>query len=63
MFEPAGEIHVIEEKETDNMILETAIIGKARYLVTGDRKHLLPLKIYRMVRILEPSDFLNVMGQ
>src|SRR3954465_12155907 len=38
----------------DNPIVATAVAGKADYLVTGDRTHLLPLGEYRDVRIVSP---------
>ena len=47
---PPGKIDIIKEHSNDNIILETAIIGKANVLVTGD-KHLLKLKRYRNVKI------------
>jgi putative PIN family toxin of toxin-antitoxin system len=52
---PLGELDIIKEDPTDNIILETAIIGKANILVTGN-KHLLKLKKYRNVKILQTKD-------
>ena len=42
----------------DNRILETAIKGKADFIVTGDRP-LLELRSYKIVRIVKPADFLR----
>ena len=61
LYEPAGTVKVIPNQHPDNLILETAYAGRARYLVTGDREHLLPLKNFRMVRIIEPAHFLNLL--
>ena len=58
LHEPRGEIQVIAEDHVDNLVLETAALGKARYLVTGDRKHLLPLGTFKMTKIVAPADFL-----
>jgi putative PIN family toxin of toxin-antitoxin system len=44
----------------DDFILATAISGKARYLVTGD-KQLCKLGSFRGVTILSPADFLNIL--
>lgn len=44
--------------ETDNRYLEWAVTGGADYLVTGDKRHLLPLTEYRGVRIVAPMAFL-----
>ncbi len=43
----------------DNMVLECAIEGKVRYIVTGD-KDLLVLSAFRDIRIVRASDFLKV---
>ncbi len=52
---PLGELDIIKEDPTDNIILETALIGKANILVTGN-KHLLKLKKYKSVKILQAKD-------
>lgn len=43
----------------DDVILATAVVAKADDLVTGDRKHLLPLGVYEGIRIVEPRAFLD----
>lgn len=43
----------------DNKIIECAIVGKATHIVTGDKRHLLPLKNYRGIRIVTAADFLR----
>ena len=47
--------------ETDNRYIECAVEGKADYLVTGDKKHLLPLNEYEGVQILSPASFLAIL--
>ena len=44
--------------QADNMVLETAILGKCNFLITGD-KDLLTLKKYNNLGIITPSQFLN----
>ena len=51
-------LKVIDEDPKDNMVLETAIIGKAEFIVTGDN-HLLKIKQYSGVKILNTSVFLS----
>ncbi|MBI3535819.1 MAG: putative toxin-antitoxin system toxin component, PIN family [Deltaproteobacteria bacterium] len=60
LYEPTGQVNVIVGNRGDNLVLETAVIGGAKYLVTGDHKDLLPLKFYRNVRIIEAWYFLEV---
>ena len=43
----------------DEMILECALAAEADYIVSGDKKHLLPLRQFRDILIVSPSDFLR----
>ncbi len=52
---------VIGEGHADNRILECAVEASADYLVTGDRRHLLPLGEHRGVRILNAPRFLSAL--
>lgn len=42
----------------DNMILECAVVGGATHIVTGDKRHLLPLGTYQGISIINAADFL-----
>ena len=53
---------VIEANEADNRILECAVEASADFLITGDRRHLLPLDKHQGVRILNAPRFLSVLG-
>ena len=53
-----GILNVIENDPDDNMVLETALTGKADYIITGD-KHLLKIKTYEEVKILKASRLLS----
>lgn len=61
LYEPSGTIKIIPNGHTDNLVLETALQGKAKYLVTGDREHLLPLKVFKNMKILDPAKFMVVL--
>ena len=43
----------------DNIFLVSAVEGKADYVVSGDKKHLLSLREYRGIRILTPKRFVT----
>ena len=45
----------------DNRVLDCAVYASADYLVTGDRKHLLPLGEFEGVRILRAPDFIKML--
>jgi putative PIN family toxin of toxin-antitoxin system len=49
---------VIREAPADDKFLALAAVGRARYIVSGD-KHLLALREYRRVRIVTPREFLD----
>ena len=46
----------------DAKILACGVAGKADVIVTGDKKHLLPLKKYRGIPIVSPAEFLEQIG-
>ena len=52
---------LIEGGHADNRILECAVEASADYLVTGDRRHLLPLGTHEGVRILNAPRFLSAL--
>ena len=61
-IDPPRRPAVIEGGHADNRILECAVAASADYLVTGDRRHLLPIGEHRGVRILRPPRFLSALG-
>ncbi|MEW6674702.1 MAG: hypothetical protein AB1348_01555 [Nitrospirota bacterium] len=40
--------------------MECAVVSKATYIVTGDRRHLLPIKEYEGIKIVSPMEFLRL---
>lgn len=60
--EPEESICVIKTREADNRIIECAVEAKARFIISGDKKHLLPLKQFDGIRIVSPVEFLKAMG-
>ena len=61
IVEPSRSVDIIPDDHPDNRVLECAVHAEADYLVTGDRKHLLPLGELDGVRILRAPDFLAVL--
>lgn len=55
-------IDVISHPEEDNRVLECAVDGRAEIIVTGDTRHILPLKDYRGIKILSPSEFTKLLS-
>ena len=63
VVEPPRLAEVIEGGHADNRILECAVAAGAAYLVTGDRRHLLPLGEHRGAGIVNAPRFLSVLAQ
>lgn len=55
---PQKRINIIKQNKEDNHILECAVAGQVDYLISGDKKHILPLKKFRGIKILSPAEFL-----
>ena len=58
IVEPLEKLDVVKEDPDDNKILECAKEGKVDYIVTQD-KHLLKLKSFEGIEILNPCEFLK----
>ncbi|MBI3246295.1 MAG: putative toxin-antitoxin system toxin component, PIN family [Deltaproteobacteria bacterium] len=61
LVEPTERVSVVTAKDDDNRIVECALAAQADYLVTGDKKHLLPLKTYLSIEIVSPAQFLDLL--
>lgn len=57
MVYPVERLKIIKSDDADNRVLECALSAKVDYLITGDKKHLLPLKKIKGIRIVSPRDF------
>ncbi len=65
MAQPVGKLpalHVVPLDPKDNMVVATAVAARADYLVTGDKRHLLPLGEYEGIKIIAPREFLDRLG-
>jgi hypothetical protein len=51
-------LKILKEGPSDNKFLSLAIDGKADYIISGDR-HLLGLKIFRKIKIITITEFLE----
>lgn len=59
LVEPIIKVSVIKEKDDDNRILECALEAKANFIISGDKKDILPLKEFNGIKIVSSKDFLN----
>lgn len=63
LVKPKVQISLIKEKDSDNRILECALEAKADYIISGDTKHLQPLKKFQGIPILSPARFLATISR
>jgi putative PIN family toxin of toxin-antitoxin system len=47
----------------DEMVLECALAAEADFIVSGDKKHLLPLGKYRETQIVSPAEFVLLLQE
>jgi len=52
-------LKVVSTDPEDDKVLECAVVGGADYIVTGDRRHLLPLGNYQGIHIVSAAEFLT----
>ena len=58
---PARTLAGIISHEADHRILGCAVLARADFLVTGDKRHLQRLRTFAGTRILSPRAFLDVL--
>lgn len=56
------QIEAIPEDPEDNKFITAAVEGEASYIVSGDR-HLKKLESYRGIKIVSPSEFVQVLDE
>ena len=57
---PTLHLSGVVQDADDHRILECAVAARADYLITGDKRHLQPLKQFRGTRIVSPRECLNL---
>ena len=55
---PTESIFIVTDDPEDNKIIECAVVGESKYIISGD-KHLLKIRQYKEIRIMKASDFLQ----
>ena len=63
IVEPPPFVSAVPGDHADNRILECAVFAEADYLVTGDRRHLLPLEEYEGVKIVRAPTLLSILQE
>lgn len=58
----SGDLKAVAADPDDDKVVECAVVAGATHLVTGDRRHLLPLESYQGVQIVTAAEFLAVVA-
>jgi putative PIN family toxin of toxin-antitoxin system len=62
MLVQLGTVQIAVSRDVDdNKFIETATIGKADYIMSGD-KDLLDVKQYKNIKIIKPAEFLQLLN-
>lgn len=56
---PASVPRVVDADPDDDHVIAAAVAARAALIVTGDRKHLLPIGSHRGIAIIEPAEALR----
>jgi len=59
LVETSVKLSIQNVPQEDCEIVECGLEGKAQVIVSGDKKHLLPLKEYQDIKIVSPTEFLR----
>ena len=59
LVSPYQKFNIILKDPEDNKVLEAAVEGDADYIITGD-EHLLELKEFRNIKIVNAKEFLDI---
>lgn len=59
VVDPGKKIRKIKADPADNRVLEAALEAQVEFIISGDKRHILPLKKFKDVVIMSPSEFLK----
>lgn len=54
-----GSLKGVSPDPGDDKVVECAVAAGATHVITGDARHLLPLRMYKSISIMSPAEFLR----
>jgi len=60
LVEVPGTLRVVADDPEDDKFIETAVVARAQWVVSGD-KHLLRLGAYRGIKVIRARGFLDML--
>jgi len=58
---PVTQVKIVSARPMDNLIFEVAEDARPDYIVSGDKKHVLPVGSYKDIPVLAPPAFMKVL--
>ncbi|MEI6258093.1 MAG: putative toxin-antitoxin system toxin component, PIN family [Planctomycetota bacterium] len=62
LVSPVAVPRVVGDDIDDDHVIAAAVAARARYIVTGDRRHLLPIGMHGNIAIISPRQCLDLVG-
>ena len=62
VYRDATTPRVVHDDIDDDHVIAAAVAARARYIVTGDRAHLLPIGMHGDIAIISPRQCLDLLG-
>lgn len=62
LVQPTAVPRIVANDPDDDQVLACALAASADLIVSGDRKHLLPLGNYQGIRIVDPATAMQIIG-
>lgn len=59
IVQPKIKVNLIKKDASDNRVLEVAKEIDADFIISGDKRHILPLKKFKEAKIVSAADFLK----
>ena len=57
-----NQLRAVAADPDDDMVVECAVVGNATHIVSGDRRHLLPLGSFQGIQIVSAAEFLQLVA-
>lgn len=57
------ELSIIKDDPSDNRILECALVANVDYVVSGDQKHVLPIKRLGKIKVVTATEILKILSK
>lgn len=60
MVVPTMKLDIVKNDPKDNKFFEAAVAGRAKYIVSQDKKHVLSISEFRGIRTVHPEEFVKL---